>query len=289
MTPNLHRLDAVGPADTLRPALDRASDPEAPIGLAASLFEHDGPQTLRLEVLFDGPPGLDAVKAALGLADTAVTFALAGLGDEDWVARSLEGLAPVEAGRFRLRGSHDAARAGGAVDLLIEAGEAFGTGHHGTTKGCLLAFSDLLKRVRPRRVLDVGTGTGALAIAAAKVLRRTIVATDIDPIAVRVARENALLNGVARHVLALEADGLDAPLLRGRRRDLVFANILARPLQEMAGAIMNATAPGGRIILSGLLTPQARAVRAAYAARGGALERRYTIEGWETLVVRRNN
>jgi len=162
-----------------------------------------------------------------------------------------------------------------------------GTGHHGTTRGCLVAFSDLMKRVRPQRVLDVGTGTGALAIAAAKVLRRTVIATDIDPIAVRVTQENAQLNGVGRHIYALEADGLNAGPLRGRQHDLVFANILAAPLQTMAGDIIGATQRGGRIILSGLLTHQARAVLGAYRSRGCVLERRYGFEGWATLVLRR--
>jgi len=286
MTSQLHRLEAIGPADLLAPALDRATEADPPLALAASLFEHDGPTVSRLELLFDHRPKLDDLKTALGLNDDRITFALGTLADQNWVALSLEGLAPVQAGRFRLRGSHDAAQRGG-VDLLIEAGEAFGTGHHGTTKGCLVAFSDLLKRVRPRRVLDVGTGTGALAIAAALVLRRTVTATDIDPIAVRVTQENAALNGVARHIYALEADGLNAGPLRGRQHDLVFANILAAPLQVMAGDIIGATQRGGRIILSGLLERQARAVLAAYQSRDCVLERRYGFEGWATLVLRR--
>jgi ribosomal protein L11 methyltransferase len=171
------------------------------------------------------------------------------------------------------------------VDLLIEASEAFGTGHHASTRGCLLALHELLRKRTPRSTLDLGTGTGALAIAVARATRRPVLATDIDPIAVRVARENVRLNAASGLVEVIEADGLAAPALRGRRFDLVIANILAGPLQEMAGDIVRAGAPGGTIVLSGLLEPQERSVLAAYRARGARLARRCVLEGWTTLTL----
>lgn len=285
----LYRFEAVGPALALEEALARATD-DPPLALAASLFEHDGPKTARLELLFDHPPDLDRLTGALGLDGRAFSFALGQLEERDWVAASLAGLAPVEAGRFTLRGSHDAPRRGG-IDLVIEAGEAFGTGHHATTYGCLRALDDLLKGedrdVRFRTALDLGTGTGALAIAFAKATGRPALATDIDPIAVRVATENARANRTGSLVDAIEADGLLHPQLRGRRFDLVMANILAGPLQKLAQDIVRTTARGGTIILSGLLEPQARAVFAAYRARDAVLVRRYVVEGWTSLVLRR--
>lgn len=284
--PQLYRFEAVGPIAPLEAAYDRASL-EPGVGLSASLFEHDGGKTRRLEILFDALPDHDGVLAALGLKEGEVETALGELQQQDWVALSLAGLPPVTAGRFRLRGSHDAPSRGGVIDLLIEAGEAFGTGHHGTTKGCLLAIHDLLKKGAPKTCLDVGTGTGALAIAVALATRRKVTATDIDPIAVRVARENVELNGARGLVRLIEADGLRSPGLRGKRYDLVIANILAGPLQAMAGDIVKATEHGGVIVLSGLLAPQGRAVIAAYRAKGARLVRSYDLDGWLTLVLAR--
>ncbi|MGD2134009.1 MAG: 50S ribosomal protein L11 methyltransferase [Maricaulaceae bacterium] len=286
---SLYRFEAVGPAGALETALERAGG-DPPLGLSASLFEHGDPSVARLELLFDAPPDLDAVIEALGLDEDAFSFALGQLDARDWVAVSLEGLPPVSAGRFTLRGSHHPPRRGG-IDIVVEAGEAFGTGHHATTLGCLKALDDLLKREGPRRrfrtALDLGTGTGALAVAFAKATRRPALASDIDPIAVRVAAENARANGAGRLVKAIEADGLAHPLLRKRRFDLVLANILAGPLQTLAGDVVEATEPGGVIVLSGLLEPQARAVLAAYRARGAVLVRRYVIDGWASLVLAR--
>jgi ribosomal protein L11 methyltransferase len=288
--PQLYRFEAVGPTALLEAAYDRASL-EPGVGLSASLFEHDGGRTRRLEILFDELPDHDGVLAALGLEESfgegEVETALGALEPQDWVALSLAGLPPVEAGRFRLRGGHDAPSGGGGIDLLIEAGEAFGTGHHGTTKGCLLAIHDLLKKGSPRTCLDVGTGTGALAIAVALATRRKVTATDIDPVAVRVARENVELNGAKGLVTLIEADGLRSPVLLRRRYELVIANILAGPLQAMAGDIVKATEHGGAIVLSGLLRPQGRAVTAAYRARGARLVRAYDLDGWLTLVLTR--
>lgn len=209
------------------------------------------------------------------------------LADADWIALSLSGLPPVVAGRFFVYGAHDAGRVPlNLTALRIEAGAAFGTGHHGTTAGCLMAFNQLLKARHFDRVLDVGTGTGVLAIAAAKTGSRRVVGTDIDADAVRVAAENAALNGA--RACFVRADGLAVRSVRAALPyDLLFANILARPLIGLAQDIRRAVGPGGVIILSGLLRSQARAVRAAYLGRGFRLVRRLDIDAWTTLTLER--
>ncbi len=182
---------------------------------------------------------------------------------------------------------HDADKVpAGAIGLRIEAAQAFGTGHHATTRGCLLALDDLLKRRRFERVLDLGCGTGVLAIAAAKVLRRPVTASDIDPVAVRITRENARLNRA--RVTAVAATGLDHPALsRAGPYDLIMANILAEPLKDLAPAVARALSPGGLAILSGILESQAESVRAAYLAAGLRSQRRLTLSGWATLTVQK--
>lgn len=209
------------------------------------------------------------------------------LADADWLAMALSGLPPVRAGRFFIYGVHDRGRTPvNAVNLRIEAGAAFGTGHHGTTVGCLLAFDDLLKRERFDRVLDVGAGTGVLAIAAARTGSRLVIGTDIDPVSVRIGRENAALNSA--DATFVHAFGLnDIAVASGAPYDLVFANILARPLVSLAQDIKGALRPGGVAILSGLLRTQERFVRAAYLARGFRIERRIHRDAWAALVVRR--
>lgn len=279
----LWRLEMRGPADVLDPAADRLMNADPPLALSVTVFE-DGPDKRLVELIFDRPPDTGAVRAAAG-ADLTVAILAEPLADADWVGLSLAGLKPVEAGRFRLRGSHDARR-GGGVDIVIEAGEAFGTGHHGTTRGCLLMLSDLLRRFRPRASLDLGAGSGALAIGLALATRTPVAATDIDPVAVTATRANARTNG-AREVTALHAAGLAHPWLRGAGFDLILANVLAGPLIALAQDLSTALAPGGRIILSGLLEPQERAVSAAYRARGLVLEKRLVLEGWSTLMMKR--
>jgi ribosomal protein L11 methyltransferase len=245
------------------------------------------------------------VAAAGPAAGTALRFLQ--VAATDWVRQSLAGLAPVSAGRFIVHGGHD--RPGVPINTIgieIEAALAFGTGHHGTTRGCLLALDRICKvrgRRNPlrhkakerakrrggattRRILDLGTGSGVLAIAAARALRRPVLATDIDPDAVRAARANTRLNRAGALVAVIRADGvpvrrLGAPAAFG----LIFANILLRPLQRFAAPLRARTAPGGRIVLSGLLSSQANAALAAY--RPLALERRLDLEGWTTLVLAR--
>ncbi len=209
------------------------------------------------------------------------------LADADWLAMALSGLPPVRAGRFFVYGIHDRGKKPlNAVNLRIEAGAAFGTGHHGTTVGCLQAYNDLLKKRGFKHVLDVGCGTGVLAIAAAKTGTPVAVGTDIDPISVRIANENAKLNRCeARFVYA---NGLNHRRVRSDAPyDLVFANILARPLVGLSMSIRGALKPKGLVILSGLLRTQERFVKAAYLSHGFRVIRRIHRDAWCTLVMQK--
>jgi ribosomal protein L11 methyltransferase len=208
---------------------------------------------------------------------------------KDWVKATLDELVPVRAGRFVVHGRHDRAKIPpNKLGIEIEAALAFGTGHHGTTRGCLVLLDQVLKAHRPRRVLDLGTGTGVLAIAAAKALHDAVLASDIDPSSVLVAAENARLNGAGNLVEAIRATGFSAPQFAKRRPfDLVLANILANPLRQMATPMARHLAPSALVILSGLLPHQAQGVIAAYRARGLVLLRELRIEGWSSLLLRR--
>lgn len=221
--------------------------------------------------------------------DVADTLAFDTIEAKDWVKASLDDLVPVPAGRFIVHGSHDRDRVPpNKLAIEIEAALAFGTGHHGTTRGCLLLLDHVLKSARPKRVLDLGAGSGVLAIAAAKALHRAVLASDIDPPSVRVAAENAALNEIGNHVRVIRATGFAAPdFLKCGPFDLVLANILANPLRQLAGPMTRHLAPGGRVILSGLLTHQAPAVIAAYRARGLVPLRHLRIEGWSSLLLRK--
>jgi ribosomal protein L11 methyltransferase len=225
-----------------------------------------------------------AISAAGAARGAALRFAR--IAAKDWVAESLLALKPITAGRFVVYGAHDRSCAPpNRFGIEIEAALAFGTGHHGSTRGCLLALDRLRKFAKARRILDLGTGSGVLAIAAARAFRRRVLASDIDAHAVRIARDNARLNGSAPLVRVCRADGLAATAIRaGAPFDLVFANILLAPLQKLAGPLTRIVAPHGRIILSGLLNTQANAARAAYS--NFKLERRIMLEGWTTLVLK---
>ena len=269
-----------------------------------------------------------ALAAAAAGSAAAKTLTFERIAAKDWVGESLAGLQPVSAGRFIVHGAHDRARIpANRIGIEIEASLAFGTGHHGTTRGCLLALDQICKAPSspsPRkgegwggshgipsghktiptwlavarrpppfrgrkglRMLDLGTGSAVLAIAAARALRIQVLATDIDAEAVRVARANARRNGVGSLVEIVKANGVARRCVRTRAPfDLIFANILLAPLQRLAAPLIELAAPGARVVLSGLLASQANAAIAAY--RPLALERRIALDGWATLVfVRR--
>lgn len=211
------------------------------------------------------------------------------LDDKDWVAESLAGLPAVHAGPFVVAGAHELAKVSpGKIPVWIEAGPAFGTGHHGTTRGCLEALAHELKRKRPARVLDIGTGSGVLAIAAVKAGAGFALGTDLDADSIRIARENARNNDAGRHLKLLHAAGAGHSVIRGAAPyDLVLANILARPLVRLAPEISKLMSIGGRVILSGLLSHQEPQVKAAYAGQGLDLVRRRRLNGWSTLTYAR--
>ena len=329
-------------ADELAEILSEAGEPDAG---AVSVVEADERRDLwQIEAYYEEAP-TGAALAGLGL--DAARFSIERLPDIDWVARSLDNLAPVRAGRFIVHGSHDRNLPPGGLAIEIAAGTAFGTGHHATTRGCLLAADRWLKRRRPRRILDLSSGTGVFAIAAAKVARAPALAVDIDPEAVRVTRANARLNGAAdlvkaasrlpvrarstrfgalhspsprrgacpgpdpglgsnRTLVVHRSALLDASLrwhevgwrrfeligIRPRgpaaqRYDLIFANILAGPLVDLAPDLAPRLVRGGALILSGLTIDQERQVAAAYRCRGLRLEWRLRLDNWSILVFTR--
>jgi ribosomal protein L11 methyltransferase len=262
---------------------------------AVAIFELPGetadaaPVGWRIDAYFIERPDADAIAGQIAAltGQTSPLLCLESVPDETWVTLSQAALPPVSAGRFTILGSHDRHRVvRGPWSILIDAGEAFGTAHHATTLGCLLAIDHLSRRKSCRDVLDLGCGTGVLAIAAARAMPRArILASDIDPIAVEVARANARANAATRIGCRI-ADGVPRPSSGRRARyDLLIANILARPLVMLAGAISASVATGGTLILSGLLTSQAREVKAAYLARGFHLRRHERIAGWSTLTL----
>lgn len=248
----------------------------------------------RVDALYDEEPDLDTLRKLIEGAQTETgiepaALAIAPLPDEDWVTRSLEGLEPVRAGRFFVYGSHDADRVpAGAIPLLVDAGQAFGTGHHETTSGCLEYISELVTPGHPVNALDIGTGTGVLAIAIAKLARVNVLASDIDPVAVKVTRANARANGVGPFVTAVTARGFGHTALAARAPyDLIVANILARPLVALAPAFRTHLRPGGTLILSGTLRTQEAMVAGAMRLQGFRLVSRKPKGDWVTLRMAR--
>jgi ribosomal protein L11 methyltransferase len=211
------------------------------------------------------------------------------LPDIDWVTKSLEGLKPVRAGRFLVHGSHDRdRRRTGDIGIEIDAGLAFGTGHHGTTAGCLEVLTQVVRRESPRNALDLGTGSAVLAIALAKVARIRVLATDIDAVATAVAKENVRLNAVSAYVETATAAGFQNPVFARRGPfDLIVANILARPIMKLAPQMAAHLLPGGSLVLSGILDRQRDAVVAAYAGQRFRHVRTLHREGWVTIHLKR--
>ncbi|MFM1960250.1 MAG: hypothetical protein RL588_1767 [Pseudomonadota bacterium] len=287
MSEDAVQIIARGPraaAESAAAALD--ADPVLEGATYSILEEDEDHDVWRIDAFPTTSEETDALKARLN-AQPGLVVTVEPLADADWLAMSLSGLPPVRAGRFFVYGAHDRGQVPpNAVALRIEAGAAFGTGHHGTTVGCLQAWNDLIKARRFAKVLDVGAGTGVLAIAAARTGARLARGTDIDAPSVRIARENAELNGARAEFV--HASGLGHQRVRSAAPyDLVFANILAPPLVALAQDIRGALRPGGVAILSGLLRTQERRVLAAYRSRGFRLLRRIHRDAWATLVLER--
>jgi ribosomal protein L11 methyltransferase len=272
-------------AKQLASILAETLDPEA---VAASAFE--APSGWAVEAHFAQEPDrekvVDLVRATAGeVIARAISFEI--LEPKDWIAASLKGLVPVPVGRFVVHGAHDRIKvAGNRIGIEIEAALAFGTGHHGTTQGCLAAIERIAKTKRPKRILDIGTGTGVLAIAAARVWHRAVVACDIDPLSVTIARANAEANRAGAYIRVVQAAGVNAPAIRGRRYDLIIANILLPVLQRLARPVRQLSARGATVILSGLLPEQANVAFAVWRAQGFTRSRRDLVDGWVTLTLR---
>jgi len=288
MTDQAVQIIARGPRTQAEAAAAAIDADQRLEGVTYSILEEDEARDVwRIDAFPTSDDEADAFEIALK-GFSGLKVGREALADADWLAMALSGLPPVRAGRFFIYGVHDRGRIPpNTVNLRIEAGAAFGTGHHGTTVGCLVAYHRLLKARRFAKVLDVGAGTGVLAIAAARTGSRRAVGTDIDRVSVRISRENARVNAV--NVRFVHASGLGHRAVRADAPyDLVFANILARPLVSLSQDIKGALKPGGIAILSGLLRTQERYVRAAYLARGFRLDFALRRDAWATLVLRRS-
>ena len=261
---------------------------------AVSAFEEAPGGVWRVEGFTTAAPQRGMVEVALALAwasssQTPPTLAIESVPPRDWLGDNQASFPPMHVGRFVVHGSHHRVVVPpGRIGLLIDAATAFGTGEHATTRGCLMALQRVAKRGRPRRLLDMGSGTGILAIAAARTWRRCVLARDIDAEAVRVTAANAARNGVAALVRARRSTGFrDRGVRRAAPYDLIFANILACPLAAMAPELAARLAPGGMAILSGLLANQEAYVLAAYRLQHLVLAARIALDGWHTLLLRR--
>ena len=282
---------AIGDERTASRIVDAITESYPSHDLAIAAFEAPGGRW-DITMHFGEPPNEDFIRslvtdAAGEAAASSIVFGT--VETKDWVKASLADLVPVSAGRFIVHGSHDRDRVPpNKLGIEIEAALAFGTGHHGTTRGCLLLLDHVLNQRTPKRVLDLGSGTGVLAIAAAKALRRRVLATDIDFRSVIVASENAHLNGVGTLVEAVHATGFHAPdFAASGPFGLVMANILANPLRRLAPDMAKHLAPHAFVILSGLLPHQANSVVAAYRGAGLKLLKRIQIDGWSSLLMQR--
>jgi ribosomal protein L11 methyltransferase len=291
LSPEFWSVELDVPVDLVPAAEELLGD----AGIAVSSYEVTKPGVAmspdwRVQVLFDAPPDEQKWRARLsevaaGL-DIPAAIRFAHLPAQDWVRHTNRLNAPIRAGRFFLYGAHDAGHVPpGALGILLDAGLAFGTGRAPSTYGCLQAIDDLCRARIPRRMLDMGTGSGVLAMAAAKAGARHVLAADIDPVAVAVTRDNVRLNGLTQRIGAVVAHRPDDPrLVQAGPFDLVVANILAGPLCAMATGLSRLVTPGGHLVLSGLLAREERLIVARYRAAGVSLARRIPREGWHTLV-----
>ena len=252
---------------------------------AVSIFEDSGDK-FHLQALYGRQDLAESALRALEIPKSCEAF-VTQLPDEDWVSQSQKGLPPVIAGRFCVYGAHSRDALPNNIDfpIRIEAGAAFGTGHHGTTKGCLILFDELLELgASPIHILDLGCGAGTLAIAAAMSLQKNVLATDIDPDAVEVTHANARSNGVEQWIEAVCIDGFSDPVFADRQFDLIFANILAGPLMGLAPEIADHLSPGGQVILSGILDEQADRVADAFRIAGLDIKKGPSLSGWTSLL-----
>jgi ribosomal protein L11 methyltransferase len=276
-------VKTIDPATTAASAFEERPDPNS--------WKSEGPWIV--EAYFGIPPDDLKVRALIAIVAgeaAARNAVFTRIDERDWVKSSLEGLKPIRAGRFIIHGAHgrDAVKSND-IAIEIEAALAFGSGHHGSTRGCLIMLDRVARKSRPRAILDLGTGSGILAIAAAKLFRRKVYAGDIDPVCVHTATGNAKQNGAATYVRPVLARGSAHPLLRqGAPYDLVMANVLARPLRDLAHDIARRTLPGAEIILSGLVARDVQGVIATYRAQAIAIVQRIDVEGWATLLMRRS-
>lgn len=282
---------AIGDEHTASRIVDTITENYPDHDLAIAAFEAPGGRW-DITMHFAETPDEEMIRALVTQAAgeaAAKTIVFGTVETKDWVKASLADLVPVHAGRYIVHGSHDRDRVpANKIGIEIEAALAFGTGHHGTTRGCLILLNEVLNQRTPKRVLDLGSGTGVLAIAAARSLKRHVLASDIDPRSVLVARDNAKLNGAGNLVETIEATGFHSPRFAANGPfSLVLANILANPLRKLAPSLVKHLAPNAFVILSGLLPHQANSVVATYRGNGLKLIKRLQIDGWSSLLMQR--
>ena len=279
-------LDITTGADTAFDLADELGMDGVMSALSVTIFDAP-PNQMLVQALYETEADAKLAQSALGLSAKTPSL-ISQLPAKDWVSETQAGLSPVRAGRFFVYGSHDADKVPqDVVPLLVDAGMAFGTGHHGTTAGCLRIFSELLdSSAEIKSVLDLGCGAGILAIAAAKTISGAeILATDIDPDAIDVTDQNMIENGVPGRIRTAVADGFDAEVLKEAQFDLIFANILAGPLMGLADDIAAATAPNGRVILSGILDEKTKQVAERFRQTGLTVTPQPSLEGWTSLLA----
>lgn len=290
MTKTLTALTLTGPQASIFELSDALGFESVFTALSISVFELSH-NISYVQALYETAADAEAALSLLNLP-AGVKHVIESLPDENWVSKSQEGLAPVTAGRFLIYGTHDAqnVKLQNMIGLQVDAGLAFGTGHHGTTAGCLVLFDRLISQDNnPEHILDLGCGAGVLAIAAAKIMRCRVLATDIDSDAVDVTLQNATLNNVKELIDAQRADGFDAPCFKDKTFDLMFANILAGPLMMLAGDITRHLSLGGHVILSGILREQEKTVADHFISHGLDVIDSYPQDEWVSLLARRSD